>query len=192
MFASAPTRSSGSHEDWKVNNTIPLLDTIYFPPDPLSLSCSLRAPATFSNFHPSDTCDRHPHASLDTSLKQADINDLPDLFTDREASVDMPDPQSSSEDSSREGDSLQFPPLSFLILILYTLKKYSKLMPLQRTCLHCSPPPQMSHTRSFMQRTHHLQRKKTITYTLSWPHCVPTSTYKLCTACINFHKWLSG
>ena len=41
-----------------------------------------------------------------------------------------------------------FPPLSFLILILYTLKKYSKLMPLQRTCLHCSPPPQIPQTSS--------------------------------------------
>ena len=66
MFSSAQIRPSESHEDWKVNNLIPLLDTIYFPLDPLSWSCSLRAPATFSKFHPSDACDRHPHASLDT------------------------------------------------------------------------------------------------------------------------------
>ena len=42
-------------------------------------------------------------------LKWADINDLPDLFTDSETSVDMPDLQPSSEDSSRQGDPLQFP-----------------------------------------------------------------------------------
>ena len=42
-------------------------------------------------------------------MKWADINDLPDLFTDSETSVDTPDLQSSSEDSSRQGDPLQFP-----------------------------------------------------------------------------------
>ena len=48
-----------------------------------------------------------PTRYFDTSLRPPDINDLPDLFTDSETSVDMPDLQ-SSEDSSREGDSLQF------------------------------------------------------------------------------------
>ena len=46
---------------------------------------------------------------MDTSLKWADIADLPDPFTDSETSVDMPDLQSSSESSSKEDDPIQFP-----------------------------------------------------------------------------------
>ena len=109
VVASATKCSLGSHEDLKVNNLIFLLDHICRPEDLVFWSCSLQAPATFLNFQQSDTCSRCPHASLDTSLEWADINELPDLFTYSEPPVDMPDLQSSSEDSSRAGDLLQFP-----------------------------------------------------------------------------------
>ena len=109
LFASASKRSSGSQEDLMVNNLISLLDNIYFPTDLVSWSCLPRAPVTFSHLHPSSIISQCPHDSMDTSLKWADIADLPDLFTDSETSVDMPDLQSSSESSTKEDDPIHFP-----------------------------------------------------------------------------------